>query len=219
MCRKYGISLNPKKSIFGIDKGNLLGHIVSKGGISVDPERIQYIKYVLPLANKNFLQSFFGKINFIRIFFPNFVERIKPMSALLKNDIEFRWDDKALQSFQDIKYPISQAPVLISLDYSRDFVIFSFTSQHTMTCVLLQKYVDDHEHPIAFMSKVLRDSELNYSIIEKKAYALVKSLKHFINYVGYNKIKAYVPYLTVKDVLSQQDCMGTRSKWVSKSRI
>jgi hypothetical protein len=30
------------------------------------------------------------------------------------------------------------------------------------------------------------------------------------------KIKAYVPYPTVKDVLSQQDCLGTRGKWVSK---
>jgi hypothetical protein len=81
---------------------------------------------------------------------------------------------------------------------------------------LLQKDVDNYEHPVAFMSKVLRDSELNYSITEKQAYALVKSLKNFRNYVGYNKIKAYVPYLAVKDVLSQQDCMGTRGKWVAK---
>jgi hypothetical protein len=44
----------------------------------------------------------------------------------------------------------------------------------------------------------------------------VKSLKHFRNYVGYNKIKAYVPYPAAKYVLSQQDCMGTRGKWVSK---
>ena len=32
-CRKFGISLNPKKSTFGIDEGKLLGHIVSKDGI------------------------------------------------------------------------------------------------------------------------------------------------------------------------------------------
>jgi hypothetical protein len=138
------------------------------------------------------------------------------MSAFLKKDISFRWDDKALQYFEDIKNSISQAPVLISPDYSRDFMIFSFASQDTIVSVLLQKYVDDHEHPIAFMSKVLRDSELNYSITENQAYALVKSLKHFRNYVGYNNIKSYVPYPTVKDVLSQQDCMGTRGKWVSK---
>jgi hypothetical protein len=80
----------------------------------------------------------------------------------------------------------------------------------------MQKDADDYEHPIAFMSKVLRDSELNYTITEKQAYALVKSIKHFRNYIGYNKIKPFVPYPAVKDVLSQQDCMGTREKWVSK---
>jgi hypothetical protein len=40
------------------------------------------------------------------------------MSALLKKDIAFKCDDKALQSFEDIKDTISQAPVLISPDYS-----------------------------------------------------------------------------------------------------
>jgi hypothetical protein len=45
-CRKYGISLNPKKSIFGIDKGNLLGHMVSEEGISIDPERVESIKNI-----------------------------------------------------------------------------------------------------------------------------------------------------------------------------
>jgi hypothetical protein len=80
----------------------------------------------------------------------------------------------------------------------------------------MQKDVDNYELLIALMRKFLRDSELNYSITEKQAYALVKSLKHFRNYIGYNKIKAYVSYLAMKDVLSQQDCMGTRGKWVSK---
>jgi hypothetical protein len=35
-------------------------------------------------------------------------------------------------------------------------------------------------------------------------------------YVGYNKIKYFVPYPTVKDVLSQHDCLGSRGKWVSQ---
>jgi hypothetical protein len=28
-CRKYGISLNPKKTIFGVKEGKLLGNIIS----------------------------------------------------------------------------------------------------------------------------------------------------------------------------------------------
>ena len=31
-CRKYGISLNPKKSIFSVTEGKLLGFVVSKQG-------------------------------------------------------------------------------------------------------------------------------------------------------------------------------------------
>jgi hypothetical protein len=34
--------------------------------------------------------------------------------------------------------------------------------------------------------------------------------------MGYNNIKAFVPYSTVKDVLSQQDYFGSREKWVSQ---
>jgi hypothetical protein len=54
----------------------------------------------------------------------------------------FRWDDKAIKSFEDIKDAISQAPVPISPDYSGDFIIFSFASQDTIAGVLLQKDVD-----------------------------------------------------------------------------
>lgn len=34
-CKRYGISLNPKKSFFSLDQGKLLGFIVSKDGIYI----------------------------------------------------------------------------------------------------------------------------------------------------------------------------------------
>jgi hypothetical protein len=82
--------------------------------------------------------------------------------------------------------------------------------------VLSQKNDQGDEQPIAFMRKNIRDSELNYTITKKQAYYLVKSLKHFQTYVRYNKIIAFVPYPIVNDVLSQQDCLGSRGKWVSQ---
>ena len=44
-CRKYGISLNPKKCVFTVTEGKLSGHIISKKGISIDLERIKAIEY------------------------------------------------------------------------------------------------------------------------------------------------------------------------------
>ena len=64
-CRKYGISLNPKKCLFSITKGKLLGHLVSKNGISIDLERIKAIEQIPLPHNKKGMQSFMGTINFV----------------------------------------------------------------------------------------------------------------------------------------------------------
>jgi hypothetical protein len=52
-CREFGISLNPAKSVFGVTKGKLLGHIISKDGVKLDPERVEAIgKVPLPISKK-----------------------------------------------------------------------------------------------------------------------------------------------------------------------
>ena len=64
------------------------------------------------------------------------------------------------------------------------------------------------------MSRNLTDDELNYTLTEKRAYDLVKSLNQFKTYVGYSRIVSYVTYLVVKDVLVQHDGLGAREKWI-----
>ena len=45
-CRRFGISLNPTKIIFTVNSGKLLGHIISKDGIKIDPKRVNAIQKV-----------------------------------------------------------------------------------------------------------------------------------------------------------------------------
>ena len=40
-CRRFGISVNPRKSQFALEEGKLLGHIVSTAGVRIDPERVK----------------------------------------------------------------------------------------------------------------------------------------------------------------------------------
>ena len=129
------------------------------------------------------------------------------MQKLLKKYVTFEWDSEGKEAFRSIKDCIARSPVLTSPDYSKDLYIFSFASEDTIVGVLSQKNKEGQEQPIAFMSRSLQKSELNYTIMEKKAYALFKSLKHFRTYVGYSKVVGYVPHLAVKDILSQQDCL------------
>jgi hypothetical protein len=51
-CKKYGLSLNPKKSVFAVEKGKLLCHIVSEKGICIDPSRVDAIQKVNQPRNK-----------------------------------------------------------------------------------------------------------------------------------------------------------------------
>jgi len=125
-----------------------------------------------------------------------------------------KWIEEAVKYFNLVKLALSSAPVLISLDYTQDFILFSFASEHTMAAILLQKR-DDHERTISFFSRAIRDAALKYNIIEKQAMALVKALKDFRVYILHSHILAYVPNTTVKDVLVRTDLEGRRGKWIA----
>jgi hypothetical protein len=52
-CRMHRISLNPKKCLFSIPEGNILGHIVNNEGIYIDLERVKAINDLnLPTSRK-----------------------------------------------------------------------------------------------------------------------------------------------------------------------
>jgi hypothetical protein len=78
-CRWYEISLNPKQSIFAIVEGTLLGFLISLDGITINPGKIESIKAIAPPHNKKAMQSFLGKINFVRRYFFDFAEIVKPL--------------------------------------------------------------------------------------------------------------------------------------------
>jgi hypothetical protein len=160
-CKKYSISLNPKKTIFGVEEGKLLGHIISQAGICIDPERIKAITQLSLPHNKKAMQSFFGQINFVRKFTPDFVEIIKPLQKMICKDSEFKWDDERKYAFNNIKVAISWTPVLRSPDFNMDFNLYTFAFDQLLATVLTQKDDDNNEAPVSFVSTNLQGDELN----------------------------------------------------------
>jgi hypothetical protein len=61
---------------------------------------------------------------------------------MLRKGNEVKWTVESRNSFNQIKKALTEAPVLISPDYSKDFLIFSFASFNTVAVVLLQKNVE-----------------------------------------------------------------------------
>jgi hypothetical protein len=100
-CRRYKISLNPKKTIFAVTEGKILGFIILKHGIVIDLERTNSISQIYFPHNKNKMQSFLGKINFIRVFVPSFAKIVNPLHDMIKKNFAFRWDEKKKRIFQN----------------------------------------------------------------------------------------------------------------------
>lgn len=138
-CRKYGISLNPKKSLFGLEEGKLLGHIISKDGIRIEPTRIEAILQIPHSRNIKKLQAFLGEMNLLRRFISNLVELIRLLKKILKKDLTIKWIREAKKSFEHIKLALTQTPILINPKFDREFIIFSFALEHTIVVVLIQK--------------------------------------------------------------------------------
>ena len=134
---KYGIYLNLKKSLFGLEEGNLLGHIISKDGIQIDPARIEAILQIQHPRNITELEAFLGKINFLRRFISNLAELIRSLNNMLKKDSKIKLIVEAKKSFEDIKLALTRTLVLISSKFDRDFILFSFASEHIIAAVLL----------------------------------------------------------------------------------
>eukprot|EP00253_Pinus_taeda_P014471 PITA_14471 len=166
-CRRFGISLNPTKRIFALTSGKRLGHIISEEGIRIDPNRVIAIqKLDFPRSRKE-IQSFLGNVNFVRRFITNFAKVVKNITKMLKKGVDFKWTTEAKKSFEEIKKALTQALILISPDFTKEFLIFTFASQDTIVGVLLQKgnqAIKDfriyvlHSHIIAYVpNDVIKD--------------------------------------------------------------
>ena len=86
---------------------------------------------------------------------------------MLKKGVDIKWTVEAKHSFEEIKKALTQAPILINLDFSKEFMVFTFASENTIVGVLLQKGQQGTEHPSSFFNRKLANSELKYNILEK----------------------------------------------------
>ena len=63
--RKFQLKLNPAKCNFGATFGKLLGFVVSKKGIKIDPDKVRAIQDLPPSRTQKEVRSFMGRLNYI----------------------------------------------------------------------------------------------------------------------------------------------------------
>jgi hypothetical protein len=91
------------KCEFWMKQVAFLGHVISKGGISMDPRKVQdVLSWNRPISVGN-IQSFLGLAGYYRRFIKVFSKISKPMPELLEKDKKFEWTSAYEASFQELK--------------------------------------------------------------------------------------------------------------------
>jgi hypothetical protein len=101
-----------------------LGIIISKGGISVDPSKIQGVLSWNAPTSVGDIWSFLGLASYYRRFIEGFLKITKPMTELLEKDKKFKWTSACEDSCQELKKRLTTAPVLVMPDMEKPFSIY-----------------------------------------------------------------------------------------------
>jgi hypothetical protein len=175
-CKQHQISLNLKKSIFYVPFGNLLGHIVCKQGLMVDPAKITIIVNLQPPSSVKQLRTTLGHTGYYRKFIKGYAQITTPMEKLLKHDAKFIWTKECQQSFDLLKEKMVTSPILVFPDWTKPFHVHVATSSIALGVVLAQLEEADLDHPIPFVSRKLFSTERNYTTIEREGLAMVYAM-------------------------------------------
>ena len=176
-----GVTLN-EKCVFAVDKVKFLGHIISKDGIQIDPEKVKAITKLPRPQSVTEVRRFLGMVNHIGKFAPNLAETTKPLRDLLKKETEWVWDEPQEKAFQTLKEQLSTAPVLRHYDPQKPTKISADASSYGMGGVLLQKEGTDWE-PVFYASRSLTDTEQRYAQVEKEALAVTWCCEKFEDFL------------------------------------
>ncbi|XP_070029343.1 uncharacterized protein [Nicotiana sylvestris] len=109
----YDLKLNPAKCAFGVPSGKLLGFIVNRRGIELDPSKIKPIRDLPPPKNKKEVMSLLRRLNYISRFISQLTTTCEPIFKLLKKDAAIKWTDDCQKAFDRIKDYLSKPLVLV----------------------------------------------------------------------------------------------------------
>nr|GEU84972.1 reverse transcriptase domain-containing protein [Tanacetum cinerariifolium] len=212
-CEDTNLCLNWENSHFIVKEGIVLGHKISKQEIKVDKAKVYVITKLPHPTTVKSIRSLLGHAGFYCRFIKDFSEIAKLITRLLEKDTPFNFSKECVEAFQTLKRKLTEAPILIALDWDMPFELMCDASDFDIGAVLGQRQ-DKHFRPIHYASKTMTEAKSNYTTIEKEMLAVVYAFEKFRSYLIMNKIILYTDHSALKYLFAKKDSKAILRRWV-----
>ena len=213
--RKHHLFAKKTKCEFGLQEVEFLGHVVSREGIKMDAGKVAAIRDWPRPATVRDVRSFHGLANYYRRFISDFSQISTPLTNLTKKAVGFSWGPAQEEAFVTLKKAMISAPVLSTPDLSKPYTVYVDASGVATGGVLLQEDEHGKLHPIAFISKKLLPSQINYTVGELEMLAIVHALTAWRCFLEGAEFTIWTDHSNLTSFISAPT-LGTRqSRWAS----
>ena len=131
---------------------------ITKNGVEPNMQKINAIKGITRPKNIKHIKMFLGMTGYYRKFIKDFLTIAKPLTQLLKKDVEFVWSDKQ--------------ETVLSTDVS-----------NVRIRGVLSQIKNGNDLPVAYYSRTINKAEENYSTTEKELLTIVNFVENFRPYL------------------------------------
>jgi len=114
---------------FWLREVSFLGHVISRGGIAVDPSKIDAVMQWESPKSVFEVRSFLGLAGYYRRFIEGFSKLALSLTQLTRKGQACVWDSKCESSFLELKKRLTSALVLILLNPKEYFVVYCDASK------------------------------------------------------------------------------------------
>lgn len=211
---QYGLEINWKKTQLVQRKVEYLGHVVENGTVKPSPDKTDAVVRFPEPINVKQLHGFVGLTSYFRKYIQNYALIARPLTELLKKDVDFEFGTPQRKAFQELKMKLVNKPVLKIFDPQLYTELHTDASMLALSAILLQRSAEDGQlHPVYYLSKKTNEAEKKYTSYELEALAVIESVKKFRHYLFGIKFKIVTDCQAFEMTLRKKDMSTRVARW------
>ncbi|GAU50355.1 hypothetical protein TSUD_283640 [Trifolium subterraneum] len=197
------------KCEFWLSEVKFMGHVISQGGVSVDPSKVEAVLNWERPRTVSEIRSFLGLAGYYRRFILGFSEIALPLTRLTRKGAAFVWDELCENSFNLLKQKLTSAPVLVIPDPDKKYVVYCDASNKGLGCVLMQDGA-----VVAYASRQLKPHEENYPTHDLELVAIIFALKIWRHHLYGVQFALYSDHKSLRYLFDQKELNMRQRRWM-----